>query len=105
MLFRSKPDQSWRPCVDYRKLNSMTKRQSNPLPNIDDILTNISKGKIYTQVDLYSGYWQIPLRKQDREKTAFVTADGLFQWKVMPFGLKNAPATFQSFMEKVLKPV
>ena len=105
LLMVKKPDNSLRPCVDFRKLNDITKRQSNPLPNIDDLLTYayVGKGKIYTKVDLYSGFWQIPLRKSDREKTAFTTPRGLYQFKVMPFGLKNAPATFQSYMEKCLK--
>ena len=102
MLFRSG---SLRPCVDFRKLNDISKRQSNPLPNIDDLLSYVGRGKVYTKVDLYSGFWQIPLRKSDREKTAFTTPGGLYQFKVMPFGLKNAPGTFQSYMEKVLKDV
>ena len=100
LLMVKKPDNSLRPCVDFRKLNDITKRQSNPLPNIDDLLTYVGKGKIYTKVDLYSGFWQIPLRKSDREKTGFTTPRGLYQFKVMPFGLKNAPATFQSYMKK-----
>ena len=69
LLMVKKPDNSLRPCVDFRKLNEITKRQSNPLPNIDDLLTYVGKGKIYTKVDLYSGFWQIPLRATDREKT------------------------------------
>ena len=105
MLLVKKPDTTLRPCVDYRRLNAQTKRDSSPLPNIDDLLANVSRRKIYTQVDLYSGFWQIPLREEDKPKTAFITPMGLFQWTVMPFGLMNAPATFQTFMEKVLKPV
>ena len=105
LLMVRKPDMSWRPCVDYRRLNAMTVRQNNPLPVIDDLLVNVSKGQVYTQVDLYSGFWQIPMREEDKPKTAFTTPRGLFQWKVMPFGLMNAPATFQSYMEKVLEPL
>ena len=70
LLMVKKPDNSLRPCVDFRKLNDITKRQSNPLPNIDDLLTYVGKGKIYTKVDLYSGFWQIPLRATDREKNS-----------------------------------
>ena len=66
------------------------------------MLNRMAKGKVYTQVDMYSGFWQIPLAEEDREKSAFITPLGLFEWVVMPFGLTNAPATFQSFMEKVL---
>ena len=73
LLMVKKPDTSWRPCVDYRRLNAQTKRQSNPLPVIDDLLVKVGGGKVYTQVDLYSGFWHIPLKPEDRDKTAFAT--------------------------------
>ncbi|GBM77385.1 Retrovirus-related Pol polyprotein from transposon 412 [Araneus ventricosus] len=98
-----KKNGEWRFCVDYRRLNKITKKDVYPLPRIDDALDCLAGAKIFSMMDLKSGYWQIEVDEKDREKTAFVTSDGLYEFKVMPFGLCNAPATFERMMDTVLK--
>ncbi|KAK8756781.1 hypothetical protein V5799_000517 [Amblyomma americanum] len=98
-----KKDGSWRFCVDYRHLNNITKKDVYPLPRIDDALDCLHGAKFFSSIDLRSGYWQISVDDNDREKTAFVTPDGLYQFKVMPFGLCNAPATFERMMDSLLR--
>ena len=89
-------------CVNYKPLNDVTKKDNYPLPRIDEILDSLNGAQWFTTLDLASGYWQIKVREEDREKTAFITKFGTFEFKVMPFGLCNAPATFQHIMNKVL---
>ncbi|XP_072166477.1 uncharacterized protein [Diadema setosum] len=95
-------DGSNRFCVDYRKLNAITVFDPEPIPIADTLLAKLSRGKYFSKFDLSKGYWQIPMAESDKEKTAFVTAEGLFHFTVLPFGMVNAPATFSRLMREVL---
>lgn len=97
-----KNDGTWHFCVDYRKLNSFTVRDVYPLPCITVALSRLQGATYFSSMDLQVGYHQVPVRKTDRPKTAFITADGLYQFKVMPFGLTNAPSTSQRAMDVIL---
>ncbi|CAG2215490.1 Transposon Ty3-G Gag-Pol polyprotein,Transposon Ty3-I Gag-Pol polyprotein [Mytilus edulis] len=89
-------------CIDYRRLNNLTKKDCFPLPRIEDCLDALRGAKFYSTIDLQSGYWQVQMDPADKEKTAFVTKRGLFQFRCMPFGLCNAGACFERLMECVL---
>ena len=97
-----KPDGTFRLCTDYRKLNHVTKKDSFPLVRIDDLIDDVGKSCFVSKLDLLKGYYQMPLSQQAKEMSAFCTPDGLFQYKVLPFGLTNAPAVFQRFMQSVV---
>ena len=98
-----KKDNKIRLCVDYRRLNAMTPMDAYPMPRTDELIDKLGKAKYITTLDLASGYWQVPMSKEDRPKTAFTTPKGLYQFKVMPFGLNRAPATFQRMMDGIIR--
>jgi len=98
-----KKDGSMRFCVDYRKLNAVTKKDSFPLPLINDVLDSLHDTNYFTTLDMKSGYFQIQLDPATKEKTAFVTHNDLLHFKVLPFGLTNSPATFQRLMSHILR--
>jgi transposase InsO family protein len=97
-----KPDKTFRMCTDYRKLNAVTKSDSFPMPRIDDCIDKIGHTKYISKFDLLKGFWQIPLTDRAKECSAFVTPNGLYQYKVMPFGMKNSPATFQRLINMII---
>ena len=97
-----KKDGSIRFCVDYRKVNAVTKIDGYPLPRIDENLEALGGNMYFCTLDLESGYWQIAMEEDSAEKTAFISSMGLFQFKVMSFGLCNAPATFERMMDEML---
>lgn len=102
VLFAKKKDGSLRLCVDYRGLNAITRRNRYPLPLISDLLDRLRGAKIFTKIDLRAGYNNVRIRESDEWKTAFRTRYGSYEYLVMPFGMSNAPATFQTFMNEVV---
>ena len=98
-----KKDGSQRFCVDYRDLNKITRRNAHPLPLIEHILATLRNAKYFSKLDLKSGFHQVELDEDSKQKTAFACHNGLFQWNVMPFGLANAPGIFQELMSIVLQ--
>lgn len=107
LLVKKKPDEngnkSFRFCIDFRKLNSVTVKDSYPLPRIDSTVDALSGSKYFSTLDLASGFWQVPLKEDDKEKTAFTANSRLYQFTVMAFGLCNAPSTFQRLMDTILR--
>ena len=87
----------------YRRLNDVTKKDCYPLPCVDDTLDTLSGAQWFSTLDLKSGYWEVGLHQEDKEKTALSTRSGLFQFNVIPFGICNAPATFERLMDLVLR--
>lgn len=98
-----KKDGEPRFCVDYRKINNLTVSESTALPPIQDTVRELGNAKVFTTMDLKSGYWQVPVDEGSKQYTAFMTPEGSsYEFQVMPFGLKNAPASFQKLMSAVL---
>jgi hypothetical protein len=98
-----KKDGSTRFCVDYRKLNDVTVKDAYPLPLISDCLDALTGSKCFSSMDLNSGFWQVSINPLDKEKTAFSTSLGLYQFTVTPFGLSGSPSTFQRLLQNVLR--
>ena len=101
-LLVPKADQTYRFCTDYRRVNTVTKTDAFPIPRMEDCIDKIGNAKYVSKFDLLKGYWQVPLTKRSVEISAFVTPDGLYQYKVMPFGMKNSSATFQRLMNSII---
>ncbi|GBG59063.1 hypothetical protein CBR_g24407 [Chara braunii] len=101
VLFVPKKEDTLRMCIDYRGLNAITVKNREPLPSIDDLLDRVQGCRYFSKIDLKSGYHQIAIRPEDQHKTAFQTRYGLYEFVVMPFGLCNAPGTFQHAMNRI----
>lgn len=100
-----KPDGTSRLCTDYRRVNTVTIPDSFPLPRIDDCIDRIGSAAYVSKLDLLKGYWQVPLTSRASDISAFVTPDNFLQYTVMPFGMRNAPATFQRLVNTVFADV
>ncbi len=96
-----KPDGSNRFCIDFRKLNKITVFDAEPIPNQEQIFSRLAKDHFFSKIDLTKGYWQVPMNPDAKAKTAFIAPNGLYQFKMMPFGLVNAPATFSRIMRSL----
>jgi hypothetical protein len=99
-----KKDGTLRLCTDYRELNKVTVKNRYPLLRIDDLFDQLQGATVFLKIDLRTGYYQLRIRQDDIEKTAFRTRYGNYEFLVMPFGLTNAPASFIALMNKVLRP-
>ena len=105
ILLVRKKDGQVRFCVDFRQLNKKIPFDAEPMPNIDELFAKFGRARYLSKLDLTKGYWQIPVAEEDRHKTAFTTPDGQYQWVVMPFGLKTAPAVFSRAMRELRRPL
>ena len=98
-----KKDGTLRFCVDYRRLNNISQADAYPMPRIDELIDRAGQARFITTIDLTKGYWQVPLTERAKIKSAFVTPFGLYQFRVMPFGLQGAPATFPRLVDRVIQ--
>ena len=101
VIMVKKANGKWRMCVDFTNLNKACPKDSYPLPRIDTLVDSTARHQLLSFMDAFSGYNQIKMEEADQENTSFVTSQGLFYYKVMPFGLKNARATYQRLMNKM----
>ena len=99
-----KKDETWKVCIDYITLNKITVRNQYPIPRIDDLLDQLKGVNFFSKIDLKSGYHQVPIEPTDVWKIALKSKECLFEWFVMPFGLKNSPTTFMRLMDDALRP-
>jgi len=103
IVLSTKADGSLGLCVDYRALNKMTKKNRYPLPRIDDLFDLLAGVKVFSQLDLATGFHQLRVAEDSKAKTTFRTPDGLYEWDVMPFGLTNSPAYFVDLMDRLFR--
>ena len=104
ILFVKKKDGSMRMCIDYRQLNKVTIKNLYPLPRIDDLFDQLRDARVFSKIDLRSGYYQLKIVEEDVQKTVFRTRYGHYKFLVMPFGVTNAPTAFMDLMNQIFQP-